>query len=228
MTVPGFAVVAGEVWANRGPAHGARGDVHCEPVDLDESAAIINSRTVQFTAILPSGEVEPIALAAGQWQFIIPDGEIIGPVTLTAGESYELRDLRGYVPPPGVTVQVIEVPQGLAEDVADALEVRDEVEVLASAAATSAGESAESASQGALSAAAASDSAEAAANAAGDAASSASAADLSADRAEDAAEAAGQAAVSVSPSPLHPDALRIGYPSYMSPRANVLRLPIGA
>lgn len=228
MTEPGFAVVAGEVWANHGPAHGARCVVRCEPVHLDESTAIIDSRTLQFAAVLPSGEVEPITLAAGQWRFIVSDGETIGPVTLTAGESYELRDLRGYVPPPGVTVQVIEVPQGLAEDVADALEVRDEVEVLASAAATSAGESAESASQSALSAASASSSAEAASNAAGDAASSAGAADLSAIRAEEAAALVDQAAVSAFPSPLHPDALRIGYPSYMSPAPHVVRLPIGA
>ena len=99
---------AAEPWAGR--------TIRCQPVVLDESAAIVDSRSDVLAVTDESGQVlardgGPLRLWPGTWRIMLPDGEVI-VATVEAGVSYTLLDLRGFVAPHGVTVQTLLVPSG--------------------------------------------------------------------------------------------------------------------
>ena len=110
--------------AARLPLVGAQ--VVAVPVLLDESVAIVDSRTRvagvtdaagvlrQASPAPAAGALPGLALAAGSWRWLLPDGETI-EATVTAGQVVDLLTLRGYVPPPGSTLAALLVPTEVPE-----------------------------------------------------------------------------------------------------------------
>ena len=84
------------------------------PVLLDETTSIVDSRTDVYGITNDDGHIMargggPLLLWPGTWEILLPDQEKI-VATILAGETYTLLGLRGYVPPPGVTVRTLLVP----------------------------------------------------------------------------------------------------------------------
>lgn len=75
------------------------------PVALDETAHLVNSRSSVTVTPDAEGYFEAV-LWAGAWRAEFADGTSF-PFPVVAGTSERLVDLRGYVPPPGTTVQVV-------------------------------------------------------------------------------------------------------------------------
>lgn len=148
-----LATVTGTLYRNCGPdatpVPHSRGRVTAEPLLLDESVEIVHSRSL-VQAVADAAGLVALHLWPGAWRITLPDGEVIdGPdhtgVVVEAGGVYTLEALRGYVPGPGVSVQVIEVPATLAADVASALGSKAAAAQSASDAAGSASDAASSA-----------------------------------------------------------------------------------
>ena len=107
-----FARVYG--WAYRGwgckgtPVNGGvawRRPIRIEPVTLDETTDIVDSRSATLVTPGEDGLFE-VVLWPGMWQATLADGEQVS-FTVEAGDDVTLTYLRGYVPPPGTTVKVV-------------------------------------------------------------------------------------------------------------------------
>ena len=179
MADPTLALVTGRVWSpysvDSTPAPLKHGRVVFTPLVLDESGHLVESDREEVGTTGGDGYLRKadnlgpgVYLWPGLWRISLPDGEVIdgadhAGVLLAAGESYDLHALRGYVSPPLTSVQVIQVPQNLAADVAQAIDLKDAAEAASLSAAESASTATLKADAAAQSALAADGSADAAA-----------------------------------------------------------------
>ena len=118
MTAPTLATVTGTAWRNTSATTTAETlagrRVTFRPLVLDESGALVDSASQVHVRTDAAGAIEA-KLWPGAWRIHLWDGEVIdGPhhtgVVVEAGGVYTLEALRGYVPGPGVSVQVMALP----------------------------------------------------------------------------------------------------------------------
>lgn len=104
-----LATVTGTIYRNRGATATeepwANGIVTFEPKHLDETASIADSRRPVRVNPDTAGQFS-VNLWPGEWRVTLPDNEGFS-FTVAADNTYDLHDLRGYVPPPGVIVQTV-------------------------------------------------------------------------------------------------------------------------
>lgn len=110
-----FAIVTGQIFADYGVASErvpARGVVRFTPLELDERVAVVEDR-IRYATTDAAGRIildgGPVELWAGRWKVTLPDGEVLEDVRLEAGRTYDLVELRGFVPEPGQIVQTVKL-----------------------------------------------------------------------------------------------------------------------